>query len=284
MSTKKWRICIFSLFRDSEEVLPQCLSSLESIEKNTDAEFEYYFYENDSKDNTVSILKDWMQNRTGSFISETLHAPKFGSTLDPQRMILLSRVRNKMLSLDVRKNSDYSIIFDSDVIFNGDIVNEFLFHKDLNFSMLTPNIRQDVPCKMSLSTNDSYYDSSILFDKQNINCMTWSDNPFYEKLDRENYANNKPIEVNRAFGSFAFLKTKYLKKCNWNSQGESEHWSFCDQLNKLAPIYFIPSIRPQVHIQQKNWPHEQKVVDHQKILLKNKWNRFLWKNNVQPIQ
>ena len=284
MSTKKMRICIFSLFRDSEEVLPQCLSSLELIEKNTDAEFEYYFYENDSKDNTVSILENWLKDRSGIFTSEILNVPKFGSTLDPQRMILMSKVRNKMLSLDIHKNSDYSIIFDSDVIFHGGIVNEFLSYKHLNFSMLTPNIRQDVPCKMSLATNDSYYDSSILFDKQNINCMTWSDNPFYDKLDRENYANNKPIEVNRAFGSFAFLKTKYLKECNWNSQGESEHWSFCDQLKKLAPIYFIPSIRPQVHIEQKKWPHEQRVIDHQKILLKNKWNRFLWKNNVQPIQ
>lgn len=271
------RISIFSLFRDSEEVLPQCLKSLESIEKKTNAEFSYYFYENDSSDSTVYILEDWLKNRKGKLLSETLHAPKFGSTLDAQRMILMSQVRNNMLSLDTCKNSDYSIIFDSDVHFSGDIVNEFLSYKDLNFSMLTPNIRQNVPCKMSLSTNDSYYDSSILFDRNNINCMTWSDNPFYEKEDRENYLKNKPIIVNRAFGSFAFLKTEYLKHCSWNSKGESEHWSFCDQLNKFAPIYFLPSIRPQVYIKQKNWEHENRVVEHQKYMLQNKWNRFLWK-------
>ena len=277
------RISIFSLFRDSEEVLPQCLKSLESIEKKTNAEFSYYFYENDSSDSTVYILEDWLKNRKGKLLSETLHAPKFGSTLDAQRMILMSQVRNNMLSLDTCKNSDYSIIFDSDVHFSGDIVNEFLSYKDLNFSMLTPNIRQNVPCKMSLSTNDSYYDSSILFDRNNINCMTWSDNPFYEKEDRENYLKNKPIIVNRAFGSFAFLKTEYLKQCNWNSKGESEHWSFCDQLNKFAPIYFLPSIRPQVHIEQKNWKHENQVVQHQKYMLQNKWNRFLWKTKTGSL-
>ena len=183
MSRKKLRISIFSLFRDSEKILPQCFKSLKSIEKKTNAEFYYYFYENDSRDNTACILEDWFKDRKGKLLSETLHAPKFGSTLDPQRMILMSQVRNKMLNLDTNKNSDYSIIFDSDVNFDGDIVNNFLSYKDLNFSMLTPNLRQDVPCKMSLATNDSYYDSSILFDKNNINCMTWSDNPFYEKDD-----------------------------------------------------------------------------------------------------
>lgn len=283
MSRKKCSISIFSLFRDSEEVLPKCLKSLELIENNTNAEFSYYFYENDSRDNTVCILDDWLKNREGKLLAENLNAPKFGSTLEAQRMILMSQVRNKMLSLDTCKNSDYSIIFDSDVNFNGCIVNEFLSYKDLNFSMLTPNIRQNVPCKMSLSANDSYYDSSILFDINNINCMTWSDNPFYEKRDRENYENNKPIIVNRAFGSFAFLKTKYLKHCSWSSKGESEHWSFCDQLNKFAPIYFLPSIRPQVYIKQKNWDHENRVVEHQKYMLQNKWNRFLWKTKTGSL-
>ena len=277
------RISIFSLFRDSEDSIHNCLGNLEKIEQQTDASFKYFFYENDSTDQTVDILSQWMENRHGKFLSEKLNAPKFGSTLQKERMLLLSDVRNKMAALDQTKDSEFSVIFDSDVNFKPHIINDFLKLKDLNFSMLTSNIRQDVPCKMGSGSKDSYYDSSILYDKDGMRCMTWSDNPFYDTADRDLYAHSKPIQVKRAFGSFAFLKTKYFSQCSWSSKGESEHLSFCDKLNQLAPIYFIPSIRPTVHIEQKKWDHEDRVITHQKHLLENKWNRFLWKNKIQSL-
>lgn len=277
------RISIFSLFRDSEDSIHNCLGNLEKIEQQTDASFKYFFYENDSTDQTVDILSQWMENRHGKFLSEKLNAPKFGSTLQKERMLLLSDVRNKMAALDQTKDSEFSVIFDSDVNFKPHIINDFLKLKDLTFSMLTSNIRQDIPCKMGSGSKDSYYDSSILYDKYGIQCMTWSDNPFYDTADRDLYEQSKPIQVNRAFGSFAFLKTEYFSRCSWSSKGESEHLSFCDKLNQLAPIYFIPSIRPTVHIEQKKWDHEDRVITHQKHLLENKWNRFLWKNKIQSL-
>jgi len=277
------RISLFSLFRDSEKYIYDCLSSLEELEKSTNASFEYFFYENDSLDKTAQILSQWMKSRKGEFLSETLNVSKFGSTLQKERMLLLSNLRNKMAALDQNKDSEFSVILDSDVNFKSNIINDFLKFKDLDFSMLTSNIRQDVPCKMGSGSNDSYYDSSILYDKNGIRCMTWSDNPFYDTADRDLYEQSKPIQVNRAFGSFAFLKTKHFSKCSWSSRGESEHLSFCDQLSKLAPIYFIPSIRPTVSIKQKTWDHEDRVITHQKHLLESKWNRFLWKNKIQSL-
>ena len=272
------RISIFSLFRDSIQTIHECLDTLDKMESKTQAKFEYFFLENDSTDNTASILKEWMSTKQGVLESKILNLPKFGSTLHPERMILMSNLRNEMLSLDTKKDSDYSVIFDSDVIFYPDIVNDFLSLIDLEFSLLTSNIRQNVPCKMGSGSNDSYYDSSILFDIDGNNCMTWSDNPFYNDADRLNFEKQKPIKVNSAFGSFAFARTSHLKLCKWNSKGESEHLSWCYQMNKLAPIYFIPSIKPRVNIEQKQWDHEDQVISHQKHLLSNKWNRFLWKN------
>jgi len=277
------RISVFSLFRDSEDYIYDCLKKWDMIEKNTNADFEYFFYENDSTDSTANILSNWFKNKKGQLKSEILNTKKFGSVINQERMILLSNARNKMIDLDQNKDSDYSIVFDSDVSFNDQIVNDFLKFKNLDFSMLTANTRQNVPCKMGSGSPDSYYDSSILFDMDGFNCMTWSDNPFYEKKDRINYENGDPIQVSRAFGSFSFLKTKYLKHCNWKSQGESEHWSWCDQLTRLSPIYVIPTIKPTVNIDQKKWPHENKVIEHQTKMLKNKWNRFLWKNNSKAL-
>ncbi len=271
------KISVFSLFRDNGEQLKQCLSTLEEIEKETEAEFNYFFYENDSTDNTPAILKEWFKDKEGTLHSDAPGAPKYGSTLDPQRMIHMATIRNNMLSLDTARDSDYAIIFDSDVVFDKNIVNDFLSYTDLEFSMLTPNVRQDVPCKMGSGCTTSYYDSSILFDRSGLNCMTWSDNPFYEEEDREAFTNMEPIEVNRAFGSFAFFKSEFLFQCQWQSRGESEHWSLCDQLRKKGKIYFLPSVKVYVSISQKHWDHEDKVVESQLKLLENPWNRFLYK-------
>ena len=277
------RISIFSLFRDSEDYLDRCLSSLDSMESETDASFEYFFLENDSIDNTSKILNKWMKGKRGNLLSKNFNSKKFGSTLHSERMLLMSKLRNIMSSLDEKKDSNYSVIFDSDVIFQPNIVNEFLSYLNLEFSLLTANIRQNVPCKMGSGSEDSYYDSSILFDTDGINCMTWSDNPFYNKSDRDNFKNNLPVKVASAFGSFGFLPTKYFKQTHWNSKGESEHLSWCSQLNKLGPIYLIPSIKPRVVIDQKKWEHESKVIERQKDLLKNKWNRFLLKTQKNSL-
>lgn len=286
MSTKKCAISIFSLFRDSEPTVYQCLKQLEELEKNTKFDFFYYFYENDSVDDTANILSHWMSNRKGKFLSEKLEKPKFGSTLQAERMILMSEVRNKMQAL-CQEETDYSLVFDSDLIFDSNIINDFLLFNNLdhidypNFSMLTSNVRQDVPCKMGSGEKDSYYDSSCLFDMNKINCMTWSNNPFYEKSDREKFENKLPIQIYRGFGSMAFLKTSIFKKVNWKSKGESEHFSFCDQLREFGPIYFMPKIKPKVFIDQKTWAHENKVIEHQKWMLASKWNRFLWKTQIK---
>lgn len=274
------RISVFSLFRDSSIYIKECLSTWDKIESVSDIEFSYYFYENDSIDETPEILNQWMKGRSGVFLSEKLNAPKYGSVLDRNRMLLMSSIRNKMLLLDKKQDSEYSIVFDSDVSFNPNIVDDFLCYTNLNFSMLTSNIRQNVPCKMGSGSDDSYYDSSILYDTNGINCMTWSDNPFYESKDRDQFNNGKPVEVLSAFGSFAFLKTEYFKQCKWSSNGESEHLSLCRDLRKYAPIYLIPNIKPTVDIPTKNWAHEDQVIQHQKHLLENKWNRFMWKNRT----
>lgn len=271
------KISIFSLFRDSEPHLSRCLDQLKEVESSTDVDFSYFFYENDSTDDTEKILRSWGKSRSFNLSCEKLNAPKYGSTLDPQRMILMSDIRNRMKNLDAEFDSDYSVIFDSDVSFDSNIINDFLNCKDLDFSMLTSNIRQNVPCKMGSNSEDSYYDSSILFDMDGTQCMTWSDNPFYRDGDIKLFNESKPVKVKRAFGSFAFLKSKAFKECEWKSQGESEHWSFCDRLRSIAPIYLIPSIRPFVEVSQKKWDHESEVVKKQKWLLESKWNRFLWK-------
>jgi|TARA_R110000824_G_scaffold69294_5_gene178595 hypothetical protein len=284
MSRKKYKISIFSLFRDSESYINECLRSLDEVELTTNADFEYFFYENDSKDNTSKILGDWIKGKRGKLLSETANEQSHGSTLEPNRMIKMARIRNKMADLGKPVDSDYSIVIDSDLNFSKNIVNEFLKYKDLNFSMLTPNVRQTVPCKMNGKSETSYYDSLSLFDTENNHCMTWSDNPFYEDSDRNKFESGEPIHVNRAFGGFAFIKSNLFNKVNWKSSGNLEHWALCDQLNEHGKIYFLPEIRPTVNIKQQQWEHESDVIAQQRYLLSDGWNRFLWKKGVGGLQ
>lgn len=277
------RISIFSLFRDSEDYIHDCLKRLDELEKSTNADFEYFFYENDSKDNTPLILNEWIKNKQGLFKSETLNEKSYGSTTEASRVIKMAKIRNKMAELGKPVSSDFTIVLDSDVSFDPDMINKYLQYSHLNFSMLTPNIRQNVPCKMGSGDSTSYYDSWSLIDHDKNQCMTWSSNPFYRKQDREKFNNNEPIDVYRSFGGFVFIKSEYFNHSEWVSKGQLEHWHFCDNLRNFAPIYFIPSIRPTVNIEQKKWDHEDLIIARQKHLLENKWNRFLWKNKIQSL-
>lgn len=277
------RISIFSLFRNSESYIKDSLKRFDNLEKNTEAEISFFFYENDSVDKTPSILKRWMKSKSGKLQCDTLNPRSFKSELDPERMMHLSQCRNKMQALDVDKNSDYSLIIDSDILFESDILNKFLEYSSLGFSMLTSNVRQNIPCKMGSGKKDSYYDSSILSDTDGMPGMTWSYNPFFNTPDRKKFENNEPIKVNRAFGSCAFLPTSIFHKCQWSSFGESEHFSFCDKVRKHGDIFFIPSIQPRVEIKDQDFPWANDVIKTQKHLLENKWNRFLWKRTKATI-
>ena len=50
------KISVYALWRDSESHIHRTLNQLEDLEK-LGFDFEYFFYENDSKDNTVSYFK-----------------------------------------------------------------------------------------------------------------------------------------------------------------------------------------------------------------------------------
>ena len=60
------KITVFSLWRDSESYIDKALSQAKALEANNkDVKFEYYFYENDSKDDTKAILEDFLKDRQG---------------------------------------------------------------------------------------------------------------------------------------------------------------------------------------------------------------------------
>lgn len=242
-------IAVYSLWRDSENHIKRTLSQLEDLE-SLDYDFEYYFYENDSKDNTVSILEDWIKYRKGVFLHENLDAKKFGSVIDAARMYLLSDCRNKCKKLGDHSKSKYSLLIDSDIVFSKD--NLELHIQDIeslaNAVMVTPNVRQNIPDLIYGQSKDSYYDILPLWDRFKSDSLAWSDCPFRNGIDKMNWGLGKPVKCLSAFGGFALIKSDIFNKVKWSTSGDSEHVNFCLDVSSLGDIYICPRNKVKTHV------------------------------------
>jgi len=252
MQTVNTKISVFSLWRDSESYIQRSLKQLEDLEsKHPEIEFSYFFYENDSTDNTVSILNSWISARKGKLLSENVSFSKEGTVMTESRMKKMAYYRNRMIELGRFIRSDYSIIFDSDVIFEEDIIKKFLSKIDQETVMYTPYISQNIKCKVCNCGKDSYYDIAALYDKQNHRGLIWSCNPFVNIFDRQNLSINNPVEVNSAFGGFVLIKSFPLNFCNWRSNGDIEHVLFCEEIRKYGKIKIYPDIQVRVELSEE---------------------------------
>ena len=145
MESVNKKVSVFSLWRDSESYIQRTLKQLENLEQNNpEILFSYFFYENDSVDNTVSILQDWLKLRSGKFLSENISFQKEGTVMTESRMKKMAYYRNRMIELGRFIDSDYSVIFDSDVIFEKDILDRYLSKVDSETVMYTPYISQNI--------------------------------------------------------------------------------------------------------------------------------------------
>jgi hypothetical protein len=249
----KETISVFGLWRDSESHINTTLSSLDDLILDNKHNYEFYFYENDSKDNTRSILSDWLKNKNGKLLYEDIGAPKFGSVSSVERLLLLSYYRNKLNTLSKNLTSELSLLIDTDIMFDNN--NIYTLHdsyraiNDKTCCMVSANTRQyQIPDLMYNTTQDSFYDVFALRDKFGNNCVYFTDCPLVLNEDRELWLSNKPVKVMSAFSGMSFIKTNVLKQCFWSTNSNSEHVNFCYEVNRHGSIYIIPECRPKTKV------------------------------------
>jgi GT2 family glycosyltransferase len=242
-------ISVYCIWRDSEKQIYQTLKSLESLEALSGFNFAFFFYENDSIDNTAAILREWISNRRGAFLSEKINAEKFGSTPSNDRMKLLCSCRNKCKSLG-ELESDYSLVFDSDIDFN--VQNFLTLVKDIeslpNAVMVTPNVRQNIPDLVFHTTEDSYYDVYPFRDRHGHDGMYFTDCPSFNKQDQFDWKIGKPIVCSSASGGFALIKSDAFANVSWSSDVKCDHVNMCYDLHKYGQIYCNPRNKVYVTI------------------------------------
>lgn len=247
----KTKISAFCIWRDSEKYIHSALETLESLANLKDFDFSFYFYENDSKDKTPDILEEWINKRHGGFLSEKLGAQKFGSTTDPQRMKLLCSCRNKCKSLAGKNESDFSLLFDSDIKFT---VENFLTQISFLFQntdavMVTPNVRQNIPDLVFGDKDDSYYDVYPFRDKYGNDGMYCCDCPSFLHEDKIAWKFSKPIRVLSAFGGFAIVRSEIFNKVSWSSDVNCDHVNMCFDISRMGDIYILPYSRVYSHVE-----------------------------------
>ena len=248
------KVSVLSMFRDSEDYLPETLKDLDALQDQSACDIEYFFYENDSRDQTVPLLKEWLSDKKGNLLSQTLHKPKFSQSSAVERQLDMTHYRNQLLGAAKPLDSQYSIILDSDVRFDSDILNQYLsIFKDNELSsvvMITPNVLQNINCKMFNPSKKSYYDSFALIDRLGNHGMTWTCNPFFNLEDRTRWVNKQPVYVNSAFGGCPIIKSDVLNQVQWSTDGGCEHWNFCRDVRVHGDIVVAPNVEVSVEIDQ----------------------------------
>lgn len=281
------KVSLLALFRDSGDGIYKSLKLLEELERHSsDVEFEYFFYENDSKDKTPEILSDWLRDREGGLLSEELNRPKFASICSRERFELMSDYRNRLLEFSKPLSSDYTFVWDSDVVFEPNILEQYLQIEYEDWVLLAPDIRQDTPCLMGGNTQDSYYDTIALRDMEGIWALASSDCPFIHQRDRDKWKNKEAIEVNAAFGGLVLVRTSAIENSFWGTKGEVEHIEWQKHLKKCGKIYLMPNIETSVTLpegtrkdckaRRGSFKNLNEIIEAQKrCLSKTHWERWM---------
>lgn len=252
-------LSICAIFRDNENYLSNFLIPiLSKIEKTYN--LHYYFYENDSKDNTKFLLDNFMKTRKGKLLCENNDTQNFNRDTSFQRINNISNCRNKLFDLKPFKG-EWSIMIDSDITFPLNLIEQFFkINKPKNLVALGCNGKDLNKCRTHSDCNH-FYDTLALIDKNNnlgldflcrygFQCC-----PFQDKEDREKWFKGELVKVKSTYGGTCFYKTDILNKKNIfyevpevkkticpEKEIVCEHWGLSEKLSNYGDIYVCPSI------------------------------------------
>jgi hypothetical protein len=248
------------IIREGEEYIRFLNSHFSEIEKKykSTLKFEYFMYENDSRDRTEKEIRIFYENRSGKYLCEKVPNSKMMSGISIDRGTTMAKFRNKLKKHHGRLKSDFVLFINCDTIFLQSsimsMINSLL--ADRNTSMVTG---YPICYGSYFEENETnhYYDSLALVTKNNISYAQTGNSCVFSKCARckiyrhinninipenELLDNKSVVNVKSAFGGFALIKTNVYNIVEW---GESvcEHHSFCENVRKFGNIIIDPNIK-----------------------------------------
>jgi hypothetical protein len=263
-SKKIERISVIGCFKNNQKYLESFLfDMLNAFEKYYACEFVYYFIENNSKDNTYNALKDFISTKTFESkvfkfnVDEDYINTGKGITYDRIGSIL--KVRNMLMNNITPINSEWSIIVDSGIYFQKEILMEMfkVSPKSENIGLLSPYTQQmflkgvHLPATEENKLLNHYFDTyaftdmhghshypSCAFKKCKV-CNTPNRMNDLTKIEESKHI----VDVNSCFGGFVLIDNEILNDYNirWdtityneNMECLCEHVLFCYQIKNVA--------------------------------------------------
>ena len=218
-------INVFICLRNNSNTIHKTLNTFELLEDYFN--LHYFIFENDSYDDTPSIIENFMKHRKGQFSSNTFHKIHWDSVQNSSRSRDMAFYRNSMKNLCTDFSNRFSIILDSDIEFSLSTINSFidvLIQYD-HIAMVTPF--------STVGNSDKYYDTYALLTQNNKNSLS-------------NFRLSPILSVNSAFGGIIMIRSSILQKCSWDehvSQLHSEHVSFCQNVKLFGDVVIATQVR-----------------------------------------
>ena len=265
LKSKKVAFC--GLIRDREDILPHLISKVEDMGKYF-KDWEVLIVENDSKDNTRSMLLDWSKssNKVSVLGCGGVNLPKcklnMKATLDHEfsdyRINKMATLRNIYLD-EVRKRNDIDlvIVWDFDLKSEVDEVGLFktgyniLMNNDIN-AVCANGIADNyflkfLPGKkMKKAFGLLYYYDTYAYRELDDEITHIKDKIFYDEFyrkDPDEWSNNKGIDLKKVrscFGGFAIYKKDALLKYKYGTYNDINGAPICEHefLNeKIDGVY-----------------------------------------------
>jgi hypothetical protein len=234
---KNAKVVFVGITRDNSQDLPVVIKHIEALGKEF-LDYAAIIYENDSKDNTKKLLKEWqLRNNRVNIISEN-----FGNKKRPS-ILFLAEARNKYLDLLMKDNRfkdyDFVIVLDMDMSYGFDI------RGVLNsFSQVE---KWDIICANGIYTSlGNMYDAFAFRSEEMSRLTNGKSIKQVKKIMQAPYdPKGKLIPVESCFGSLAIYKKEYLQNCRYNSlEGDCEHvfLNNCARNKNNAKIMFNPAM------------------------------------------
>jgi len=233
------KILIAGLLRNNENYLPylfKCIAQSEEHNCGT-YEFDYLFLTNNNDDKTKELLEDQKEFYNINVINKQYDE----QILKLPRIEKLRVLREELLEEIKKKNFQYLIMIDSDIIFNGKIIEDLILtYEKSEYDALSTNTNP--------TNNPFYYDYFALIDNE-------GKKPFDNLKDTIDFTykvsvpdEEDIIKVKSAFAGMYIISKKTLNEkcpsytmgCNDKNKEECEHVLF----NKNLNLGIVKNINP----------------------------------------
>lgn len=231
MSKKK--VIFAGIGYNIENSIPQMIRNVECTGSYFD-DYRVIIYENDSKDKTKQLLKNWeRKNNKVTIITEDIGKTSFDD--DSFRTKVLAAARNHYLEVmrnESWKSYDYVIIFDTDISTRWEL--DGIAH---SFGYTN---NWDVMCANGIEYANGKYHDTFAF--RDIN----GHHPTEDEIHIQYSMYDPLIPLRSCFGALAIYKKNVTEECMYSASGpeECEHVPFhkCLIEKHNAKLYFNPAM------------------------------------------